>query len=267
VRLPGERRSRWSRGLLVVAGLASFGLSAYATNYSSLSIPQNGTVQIGSPSENLFLAMQGDGNLVLYQNGTALWNTGTEGQNCGTNQCFAVFQSDGNFVVYKGSTALWNSQTGGNSGATLVLTDQLPHLEIISTNGSVLWANAFTFSAGNLDLPQGAWVNLGSTVLMMQNVGNLVMYQSGNPVWYTSNVSQSCANQCQAVFQGDGNLVVYNGSTVLWNSGTWGNPWAQLVLSSTAPYVQVIGMLTPAHPAKEYIYLNGKAVAIENNPQ
>jgi len=251
----------------VVAGWVSFALSAYGTNYSSLTIPQGGTVQIGTASENLFLTMQSDGNLVLYQNGTALWNTGTEGQNCGASQCFAVFQSDGNFVVYNGSTPLWNSQTAGNSGATLILTDQLPHIEIV-LNGSVLWANAFTFSAGNLSLPEGARVDLGPTALVMSTDGNLVMYQGSTPVWYTSTGGQNCgASQCFAVFQGDGNFVVYNGSTPLWSSVTWGNPWAQLVLSSTPPYVQVIGLETPAHPAKEYIYLNGKAVAIENNPQ
>ena len=251
----------------VLAAWASFGVSAYATNYSSLTIPQGTLVQIGSASENLSLVMQSDGNLVLYQNWVALWYTGTWGQNCGSNQCFAAFQPDGNFVVYNGSTPLWNSQTAGNPGATLVLTDQLPHIEILSTSQSVLWANAFTFSAGNLNLPQGALVMLGPTFLAMQSDGNLVMYQGGTAVWYTANVSQSCANQCQAMFQGDGNFVVYDGSTALWNSGTPGNPWAQLLLTSTAPYVQVIGLMTAAHPAKEYIYLNGKAVAIENNPQ
>lgn len=111
----GQRRNGWSTGIWVVAGWVSFGLSAYATNYSSLTIPQGGTVQMGTPSENLFLAMQSDGNLVLYQNGTALWNTSTGGQNCGANQCYAYFQGDGNFVVYNGSTPLWNSVTWGKS--------------------------------------------------------------------------------------------------------------------------------------------------------
>lgn len=36
--------------------------------------------------------MQRDGNLVLYQSGVALWNSGTAGQNCGSNQCYAVFR-------------------------------------------------------------------------------------------------------------------------------------------------------------------------------
>jgi inhibitor of cysteine peptidase len=90
--------------------------------------------------------MQGDGNLVLYQNGSALWTSNTSGQNCSTNQCNAVFQGDGNFVVYNGSTPLWNSQTGGNLGAQLVLSGQAPYLEIIGSNQSILWAAFYTIS-------------------------------------------------------------------------------------------------------------------------
>jgi hypothetical protein len=57
-----------------------FAAAAHATTYGSLAIPQNANIQIGSASANLFLAMQGDGNLVLYQNGVALWSTGTWGK-------------------------------------------------------------------------------------------------------------------------------------------------------------------------------------------
>jgi hypothetical protein len=45
------------------------------------------------------LVMQGDGNLVLYQQGRALWNTQTNGR----GGHHAVMQSDGNFVLYVGS--------------------------------------------------------------------------------------------------------------------------------------------------------------------
>lgn len=210
--------------------------------------------------------MQGDGNLVLYQSGVALWATGTSGQNCGANQCRAAFQGDGNFVVYNGATPLWYTHTDGNPGAQLVLSDQLPHIEIVATTQSILWANSNTFSAGNLTLHQGVSVTLGDVFLVMQGDGNLVMYRGSTPLWTSNTSGQNCgANQCLAAFQGDGNFVVYNGSTVLWNSGTNGNSGAQLVLSSQAPYIQVTGTLTPTYAAKEYIRLNGQVIAIENN--
>lgn len=52
--------------------LMLFAATADATSYSSLIVPQNTSVSIGSP--NLSLAMQPDGNLVLYQSGAALWS-------------------------------------------------------------------------------------------------------------------------------------------------------------------------------------------------
>lgn len=77
--------------------------------------------------------MQGDGNLVLYQGSTPLWNSGTGGQNCGSGQCAAFFQSDGNFVVYNGSTTLWNSGTPGNPRAQLVISTQTPYIQVVGS--------------------------------------------------------------------------------------------------------------------------------------
>jgi hypothetical protein len=191
-------------------------------------------------ANGLVLTMQTDGNLVLYQNGAPIWFTGTSGQNCGANQCIAVFQADGNFVVYNGATPLWNSGTGGQTGAELLLSAGTPQLEILGSNGSILWANADTFSAGNFKLPQGASVSFGGFVLVMQGDGNLVLYRNGSPVWYTATGGQNCgAGQCTTVFQTDGNLVVYNGSIPLWSSQTGGQPGAQLVLSSQSPQIEI----------------------------
>jgi hypothetical protein len=100
----------------------------------NMSIAEGSSIHFGS----LTLAMQGDGNLVLYNGATALWDTGTSGQSCGTNQCVAVFQADGNFVVYNGSKALWSSGTYGNSNE-LFFSGETPQLEIVGRNQSTLW--------------------------------------------------------------------------------------------------------------------------------
>ncbi len=74
---------------------------------------------VSSPNGRYALAMQADGNLVVYQDGfDALWASGTNG-NGGAN---ATVQVDGDFVVYSaGGGALWSSQTSGQTSAPLLL--------------------------------------------------------------------------------------------------------------------------------------------------
>ena len=83
------------------------------------------------------LAMQGDGNLVLYFGGQALWSTGTQG-NPGAS---VSMQGDGNLVVYSSvGAALWSSGTGGESGASLALQND-GNLVVHSADDASLWAS------------------------------------------------------------------------------------------------------------------------------
>jgi hypothetical protein len=57
-----------------------------------------------------YLVLQGDGNLVAYQNGgAAVWASNTAGSGAG----WLYVQSDGNLVLYSGSRAVWASNTVG----------------------------------------------------------------------------------------------------------------------------------------------------------
>jgi hypothetical protein len=82
------------------------------------------------------LAMQSDGNLVLYHNGVgAIWSTATSGKGGHS----AIMQSDGNFVLYNAaSKALWSSTTSGHSGAYLKIQDD-GNLVVYSAGGAALW--------------------------------------------------------------------------------------------------------------------------------
>jgi hypothetical protein len=54
--------------------------------------------------------MQTDGNVVLYTAADkALWASGTSGR----DGSYLAVQDDGNLVVYQVSTALWDSHTNG----------------------------------------------------------------------------------------------------------------------------------------------------------
>ena len=123
------------------------------------------------------LIMQGDGNLVEYSGGAALWSSGTAGD-VGD---YLVLQSDGNLVIYPPTgSALWNSGTEGNAGDSFdVQTDG--NLVIYSSGGVALWAkgvllngasgNSGTTNVASTDHPT-AWSNeAGVTVLCAPTLG------------------------------------------------------------------------------------------------
>jgi hypothetical protein len=81
------------------------------------------------------LAMQTDGNLVLYANpyGAPLWSTSTSSAH------LAIMQGDGNFVLYTAAGApLWASNTAGTSADILSVQDD--GNVVISRAGTPIWS-------------------------------------------------------------------------------------------------------------------------------
>ena len=94
-----------------------------------------------NPGESLTAAawravMQGDGNFVVYEGGTARWSSQTDG-NPGAR---LVMQADGNAVVYSAANRpLWDSGTDGDHGDRLVIqTDG--NLVIYRPDGRAVWS-------------------------------------------------------------------------------------------------------------------------------
>ncbi|HEX5593817.1 MAG TPA: hypothetical protein VFX35_10765 [Solirubrobacterales bacterium] len=88
------------------------------------------------------LVMQGDGNLVLYGDKGALWNSNTLGH----PNARAVMQGDGNLVVYgPDGQALWSAGTQGHKDARLAVQPD-GNLVIYSPANSPLWATGTTGS-------------------------------------------------------------------------------------------------------------------------
>jgi len=86
------------------------------------------------------LALQPDGNLVLYQavgaGWTPLWSTGT----IGAASAQVIMQADGNLVLHDTIGAwLWDSNTGGNPGAYARVQDD-GNFVVYSPSHSPLWA-------------------------------------------------------------------------------------------------------------------------------
>ena len=188
--------------------------------------------------------MQGDGNLVLYHEGKALWNTEPQGRGS-----WLAMQPDGNLVMYSSEGhPEWASSTNEFEGAYLVLQDDSN--AVIYQDGHAIWdwesgywgdhlaagerlePGAYLLSAdhryklimqgdGNLVLyhegkalwntePQGGW-----SWLAMQPDGNLVMYSSeGHPEWASSTNEFEGA---YLVLQDDSNAVIYQDGHAIWD--------------------------------------------------
>lgn len=183
------------------------------------------------------LNMQTDGNLVLYTNGKATFNSRTQG-NPGA---YVVMQNDGNVVVYSSANKpLWASGTlnrygfAANSGGQvydgylekgwqLYSPNRQYRLDMQSDGNLVLYATSskraiwYTRTQGNPD-----------AYLKFQSDGNLVVYSAANKALWASH-SVRKGGYYEMDVQNDGNLVQYYWATentprpsVLWSSHTAG---------------------------------------------
>ena len=158
---------------------------------------------------------------------------------------FAVLQSDGNFVVYTAQNhPIWAS---GTSGGTLLVAQGDGNIVLYAGGpGSYrpIWATGTS--------------SIGPVSLVMQTDGNLVVYNAIQPLWASKSghipilpraigVNQpfySPSGQYEAIFQGDGNFVVYRLSATpqaIWSSGTGGQGANQMLLQGDGNVVIYAG--------------------------
>jgi hypothetical protein len=116
----------------------TFASSSSTSSCGELSANQELTSNesLASCNGDYSLIMQSDGNLVLYEGGTALWASGTVGS--GADE--AIMQGDGNFVVYTSAgSPVWASGTAGDTGAYLDVQND-GNVVIYGASGSALWS-------------------------------------------------------------------------------------------------------------------------------
>lgn len=182
---------------------------------------------IYSPNGQCQLVVQHDGNLVVYKNGVADWNTETNGQGDGfklkmefnanlyrpngskawtsnvytpvlfeefKDRAYLVLQDDGEFGIFS-DEAKWGS-------VQLSKPDVSPVITYIHTGTELLPGTEFI---------------QGNYRLVFQTDGNLVIYQI-NPfkvIWNANTVGAT-----RAAVQTDGNFVIYKGNQVLFQTKT-----------------------------------------------
>jgi len=81
------------------------------------------------------LAMQGDGNIVVYGPNGAAWASWTF-----VPGTVLVLQTDGNLVAYAGSRAVWFTGTDGSGAKRLVMQDD-GNLVLYTKDHRVIWAS------------------------------------------------------------------------------------------------------------------------------
>jgi peptidoglycan hydrolase-like protein with peptidoglycan-binding domain len=148
-------------------------------------LPAGSTLRNGaylrSPNGLYTLAMQGDGNLVLYWKNHALWATHTR-KHAGD---FAALQRDGNFVIYQGRRALWSSESSRGADMAYYLKLQNDgNFVIYSPAKSAIWESNTAIGVG---LQYG---DSGPRVFALQTYLTALGYWLGAPDGYFGDSTQ-----------------------------------------------------------------------------
>jgi hypothetical protein len=172
------------------------------------------------------------GELVLKVDNVQKWSSGTGGSGAYT----AILQHDGNFVLYnREDRAVWNTGTPGHTGAHLQVQND-NNVVLYASNGGLLWSTS-TWAAqpsgcrdlrANQQFLPGYGVSAcnGSTRLTLQTDGNLVLKDGSKVLWSSGTAGKDARF---AMLQNDGNFVIYDSDDqAIWNTGVVGNANARL---------------------------------------
>lgn len=232
----------FSLGLVVLAACAaSDDTGTLSANLASDTLPSGGELLPGDElvgaDGRLRLTYQLDGNLVLTDAGRPIWHTNTWGTEPGR----VAMQTDGNLVVYDaGGTPRWWSSTFRTGVHAKLGWDLDQGYLVLCWGGDVLWGShgrALCSTSSTPPTPGGGGPpNIlgpgerlnpndsratldGRFRLTYQADGNLVLTDGGSPVWHSGTFGTSPGH---TAMQPDGNLVVYDASGApRWSSNTF----------------------------------------------
>lgn len=203
-----------------------------------------------SPNGRYRLVFQEDSNLVLYEGQNALWVADystpySSGHKLYHNETDRVLIEIGRLSLYDYiRDRYW---FGGSS--TIDASDYDKVYGVLQDDGNVVVilfkplfrsdpalsavpdARGIVTITPNARLEQGRVYKAGDKSFVFQGDGNLVIYDASmRPMWNTGTQNQGAD---EAVMQEDGNFVIYNTKAAkpLWNSGTAGNSGAYAMVT------------------------------------
>lgn len=183
-----------------------------------------------SPDGRQVLAMQTDGNLVLYGPDGSRWETDTDGR----GGVRLAMQTDGNLVMYDATNyPVWHTNTRG-SGADHLDMQSDGNVVLYTKSNGVPWQTNTRYQPSKLVAPAGLRAGevlrspSGAYTLSMQTDGNLVLYGPSGWTWQTNTAGSGAV---RLAVQADGNLVLYTASDYpAWIAGTRGSGLVELRL-------------------------------------
>ena len=175
------------------------------------------------------LVLQGGGNLIIYAGGSVLWTSGTNGH----PHSQAVLQRGGDFVLYSAQgRALWHTKTNGAGSRALLRVGDNGRLALANSAGRTVWYTKRTATT----LATGGWLRGGQALtgrtgerLVMLYGGNLALYRGSTVRWQSRTGGR---NGASAAIRADGKLVILDSRhrTVWTSPGAGAGRGARLVL-------------------------------------
>lgn len=211
------------------------------------------------------LTNQSDGVLVLDVEGAVVWSRGPFG---GTG--VLVMDGNGNLVYYVNGQAVWATHTEGNDGASLVLQDD-GNAVLTRADGSPLAQVTFTSGAKPPDywLGRNGWLGPGvarSELTSANNRFRLRNQPNGELALIVDNVwtawTTGPGSPGEVWMGDDGNLVMYRGDGTTWDSHTNGHAGAHLQVEDSGDVV----IYDPPWAGGAPIWSTGTANAVPPTP-
>ena len=223
------------------------GLSAlYPYAPGQLSLRSGSGVQLAGTTLN----MVGTVAVIRDDAGRPLWSTGGRSPPGSLGGATFAFTPRGqlrlgNATHYRFQVPASGAEPG--AGSTLTFANAAPYLRITTPAGNIAWASSYTFA--NFKLNAGQFISRTDgkvpTYLVLERDANLRVREgslAGKTLWSTSVTGKTCAADCFATLQGDGNLVTYSANNAVFATGTNGGNYQVdgVALGAQAPYLRVV---------------------------
>ena len=181
----------------------------------------NAGQSVRSPNGRLQVAMQPDGNFVVYDShgGIPLWASNTNGK----GGVRVTMQPDGNLVVYnKANQPLWASGTDRHPGAFLAIQDD-GNMVVYAPGNHPLWASGtdgykkhFMGGGGDIfsDIGHAATQAVNTANNAVTNAVHAVSKATGLPGDQALAIAKNAAHEAQKAIASSANLVAKAGGDV-----------------------------------------------------